>query len=44
MTPDEYEDFARPLSGRRIKVEQLRPDLGEVPYKAWAAKPDKHPY
>jgi guanine deaminase len=40
----QYEDFARPLSDRRIKIEQLRPDLGEVPYNAWAAKADKHPY
>ena len=40
----QYEDFARPLSDRRIKVEQLRPDLGEVPFNVWVAKADKHPY
>jgi guanine deaminase len=40
----QYEDFAKPYSERRIKVAQLRPDLGQVPYQAWAAKPDKHPY
>jgi guanine deaminase len=40
----QYEDFARPLSDRRIKIEQLRPDLGEPAYNAWATKPDRHPY
>jgi hypothetical protein len=42
--PGGYEDFARPLSDRGIKIEQLRPDLGEVLYNAWATKADKHPY
>ena len=40
----QYEDFARPYSERKIKISQFRPDLGEVPYRAWAEKPDKHPY
>ncbi|MEU3011338.1 nucleoside deaminase [Nocardia asteroides] len=40
----QYEDFTRPLSERRVKIEQFRRDLGAVAYKAWAEKPDKHPY
>jgi guanine deaminase len=40
----QYEDFARPYEDRKIKIMQFRADLGEVPYKAWAAKPDRHPY
>lgn len=40
----QYEDFARPYPERSIKISQFRPDLGEVPYRAWAEKPDKHPY
>jgi guanine deaminase len=40
----QYEDFAKPYSERHVKVGQFRPDLAEVPYKAWAQKSDKHPY
>jgi guanine deaminase len=40
----QYEDFARPLSDRRIKIELLRPDLGDAAYSAWTNKTDKHPY
>jgi guanine deaminase len=40
----QYEDFTKPYSERRIKIAQLRPDLGQAPYNAWAEKPDKHPY
>jgi guanine deaminase len=40
----QYEDFARPLSERRIDIGQLRPDLGARAYRAWAEKPDRHPY
>lgn len=40
----QYEDFARPAAERSIKVEKLRPDLGELAYRAWEARPDKHPY
>jgi guanine deaminase len=40
----QYEDFAKPYAERRIKIEQFRPDLGAEPYKAWADKPDAHPY
>lgn len=40
----QYEDFSKPYAERRITIEQFRPDLGEVPNEAWAAKADKHPY
>ena len=40
----QYEDFAKPYEERRIKIEHLRPELGDVAYRAWATKPDKHPY
>lgn len=40
----QYEDFVRPLSERRILVEQFRPDLGAAAYKAWMDKADRHPY
>jgi len=40
----QYEDFARPLADRSVKVEQLRPDLGAAAYETWAEKPDRHPY
>jgi guanine deaminase len=38
------EDFAKPYPERGINISQFRPDLGEVPYKTWAEKPDRHPY
>ncbi|MCL2533647.1 MAG: nucleoside deaminase [Nocardiaceae bacterium] len=40
----QYEDFARPLADRSVKIEQLRPDLGAVAYATWSEKPDRHPY
>lgn len=40
----QYVDFAKPYEDRSIKITQFRNDLGEVPYKAWSEKPDKHPY
>jgi guanine deaminase len=40
----QYEDFSRPYDERRVTVGQFRPDLAEMPYKAWANKADKHPY
>jgi guanine deaminase len=40
----QYADFGKPYEERRIKIGQFRPDLAESPYKAWAAKHDKHPY
>jgi guanine deaminase len=40
----QYADFTKPYEDRSIKVTQFRTDLGEVPYKAWAEKSDKHPY
>jgi guanine deaminase len=40
----QYEDFGRPLSERRIKIEQLCPDLGQQAHDAWTNKQDRHPY
>ena len=40
----QYEDFVKPMSERRIKIEQFRPDLGAEAYEAWTSKPDRHPY
>jgi guanine deaminase len=40
----QYEDFTLPMSDRRIKIEQMRPDLGDLAYNAWEEKADKHPY
>ena len=40
----QYEDFAKPYEERRISIQQFRPDLGAEPYRAWAEKPDAHPY
>jgi len=40
----QYEDFARPYQDRSIDIAQFRTDLGEVAYKAWSQKRDKHPY
>lgn len=40
----QYEDFARPLGERRIKLSQLGKDLGIEAYKAWSSNPNKHPY
>lgn len=40
----QYDDFKRPLSERRIKIEQLRPDLGAAMYEEYLATPDRHPY
>ena len=38
LTGHQYEDFAKPYSERGVTVEQFRPDLADVPYKAWAQK------
>jgi guanine deaminase len=40
----QYEDFAKPMAERRLKIEQFRPDLGVAAYSAWMAKADRHPY
>ncbi|MEV4440082.1 nucleoside deaminase [Streptomyces sp. NPDC049577] len=40
----QYEDFTRPFSERRIKVEQIHPELGAQAYDAWMSKPDRHAY
>lgn len=40
----QYDDFARPLDRRRVRIERFRPDLGAPALAAWAARPDRHPY
>src|SRR4030081_1685171 len=40
----QYEDFVKPMSERRIKIEQFRPDLGADAYEVWTSKLDRHPY
>lgn len=40
----QYEDFKRPLDQRRIKIEQIYPEMGAQSYAAWTNRPDKHPY
>lgn len=40
----QYQDFAKPLDQRSIKVEQMHPELGAQAYDAWMNKPDRHPY
>jgi hypothetical protein len=30
----QYEDFTKPYEERRITIAQVRPDLGEAPYRA----------
>jgi guanine deaminase len=40
----QYEDFAKPMSERRIDIQQFRPDLGAEAFRAWMDKADRHPY
>jgi guanine deaminase len=40
----QYDDFLKPYAERRITIRRLRPDLGADAYRAWADKPDRHPY
>lgn len=40
----QYQDFARPYSERKIRIEQYRPDLAQAAYAAWEARPDRHYY
>jgi guanine deaminase len=39
-----YEDLARPAAERLVPMEQIHSELGERAYRAWAQKPDRHPY
>ncbi|GAA5615325.1 guanine deaminase [Streptomyces platensis] len=40
----QYEDFERPLGERRIKIEQIHPELGANAYAAWTNRADRHAY
>jgi guanine deaminase len=40
----QYEDFARPMDKRRVKIGQFRPELSTPAVRAWEQKHDKHPY
>ena len=40
----QYEDFMRPLPERRIRIEQLRPDLGAALYEEYVASPERYAY
>ena len=38
------EDFAKPVSERRIKIEQVFPEIGKQAYRAWMERENRHPY
>ncbi len=40
----QYEDFAKPISERRLPIEHVFPELGAEAYKTWMSKEDRHPY
>jgi guanine deaminase len=40
----QYEDFQKPLDERKIRIEQIYPDLGAQAYAAWTDRPNRHPY
>ncbi|GAB2904374.1 nucleoside deaminase [Streptomyces mayteni] len=40
----QYQDFTKPDNKRIIHMEQSYPELGKKAYKAWAVRPNKHPY
>ena len=40
----QYEDFAKPVAERRIAIEQLDRQQGQLAYAAWSKNPKKHPY
>ena len=39
-----YEDLGRPETERLVPMHQVHPELGERAFRAWADKPDRHPY
>jgi guanine deaminase len=39
-----YEEFARPMSERRLPMIQLIRDEANVPFQLWDVKPDKEMY
>jgi tRNA(Arg) A34 adenosine deaminase TadA len=40
----QYNDFAKPYSQRKIRIEQYRPDLAKGAYDAWESRPNRHYY
>ena len=40
----QYEEFSKPYDQRRIKIQQVRPDLGAEAYKVWMDKTNRHYY
>jgi guanine deaminase len=40
----QYQDFARPYSERKIRIEQFRPELAKAAYDAWESRPNRHYY
>ncbi|WP_326629034.1 MULTISPECIES: nucleoside deaminase [unclassified Streptomyces] len=40
----QYEDFKKPLDQRRIRIEQVYPEIGAQAYDSWMSKPDRHAY
>jgi guanine deaminase len=40
----QYEDFRRPQEERRIRLEQIHPEMGAEAYRIWEEKPGHHPY
>lgn len=40
----QYEDFAKPVSERRISLRQLGRDDGLKAYEVWSSNPTRHPY
>ncbi|MGD3107021.1 nucleoside deaminase [Streptomyces sp. YGL11-2] len=40
----QYEDFQKPLDQRRIKIQQIYPELGAGAYEAWSHRVNHHAY
>ncbi|MFG2227745.1 hypothetical protein [Streptomyces sp. NPDC048644] len=40
----QYEDFAKPVHERSIRMVHSYPELGKTAYEAWTNRLNKHPY